>query len=204
MRNFLLGALLAALLVFGIKYFIDQSHQRKTELQSSDLILDHIQNVGKLVVTEGHFSEVITYKDAKKLYLDMLTARKKAIVVVNADVSVSYDLSKIKHTLDHETKTVTITQIPEAEIKINPDIQYHDLQEDFFNKFSPEDHNLIKKKVSNQLDKKIKKSTLVKNSKNRLISELQKIYILTSSLGWTLKYNNSVIESSNTIETLIQ
>ncbi|AXT56597.1 DUF4230 domain-containing protein [Aquimarina sp. MMG015] len=196
MRNFLLGALIAAFIAVGISYFINQATSQKTELESSDLILDQIKNVGKLVVTEGHFSEVITYKDAKKYYLDILTAEKKAIVVVNAGVTVSYDLSKIKHQIDQTNKTLTITSIPEAEININPNIKYHDLEEDFFNQFSPEDHNLIQKEVTRQLNKKIEASTLKSNAENRLISELQKIYILTNSLGWKLVYKGSSITDS--------
>ncbi|WP_027395350.1 MULTISPECIES: DUF4230 domain-containing protein [Aquimarina] len=200
MRNFLLGALIAAFIAVGISYFINQATSQKTELESSDLILDQIKNVGKLVVTEGHFSEVITYKDAKKYYLDILTAEKKAIVVVNAGVTVSYDLSKIKHQIDQTNKTLTITSIPEAEININPNIKYHDLEEDFFNQFSPEDHNLIQKEVTRQLNKKIEASTLKSNAENRLISELQKIYILTNSLGWKLVYKgNSITDSEQLI-----
>ncbi|WP_299186994.1 DUF4230 domain-containing protein [uncultured Aquimarina sp.] len=196
MRNFLLGALIAAFVAVGISYFINQTTSKKTELQSSDLILDQIKNVGKLVVTEGHFSEVITYKDAKKYYLDILTAEKKAIVVVNAGVTVSYDLSKIQHEIDQTNKTLTITSIPEAEININPNIKYHDLEEDFFNQFNPEDHNLIQKEVTRQLNKKIEASTLKSNAENRLISELQKIYILTNSLGWKLVYKGNSITNS--------
>ncbi len=203
MRNFLLGAAITALLAFGIKYFIDQSTTRKTELQSSDLILNQIKNVGKLVVTEGHFSEVITYKDDKKFYRDLYTATKTAIVEVNAGVQVSYDLSKIDYIINKDIKTVVITKIPEPEININPDIKYHLLMPSFLNKFVPKDHNLIRKKVVKQLEKKVKKSTLVTNSKNRLISELQKIYILTNSLGWTLKYNDTVIDNQISIEELI-
>ncbi|WP_378178200.1 DUF4230 domain-containing protein [Aquimarina sp. SS2-1] len=196
MRNFLLGALIAVFVVISINYFITQSKTQKTELQSSDLILDQIKNVGKLVVTEGHFSEVITYKDAKKYYLDILTAEKKAIVVVNAGVTVSYDLSKIEHIIDEVNKTLTITKIPEAEININPNIRYHDLEEDFFNQFNPEDHNLIQKEVIRQLNKKIEASTLKSNAENRLISELQKIYILTNSLGWKLVYKGQSVTDS--------
>jgi len=196
MRNFLLGALIAAFIALGINYFVDRINTQKTELQSSDLILDQIKNVGKLVVTEGHFSEVITYKDAKKYYLDILTAEKKAIVVVNAGVTVSYDLSKIEHEIDQTTKTLTITHIPEAEININPDIKYHDLEEDFFNQFNPEDHNLIRKEVIQQLNEKIEASTLKSNAENRLVSELQKLYILTNSLGWKLVYKGNSITNS--------
>ncbi|MBQ4822894.1 DUF4230 domain-containing protein [Aquimarina sp. MMG016] len=204
MRNFLLGALIAVLSVIAIRYFIDRHQTQKIELESSDLILDQIKNVGKLVVTEGHFSEVITYKDAKKFYLDMLTAEKKAIVVVNAEVTVSYDLRKVKHKIDNKSKKLTIIEIPQAEIKINPDIKYHNLEEDFFNQFTPEDHNLIRKKVVEQLNKKVENSSLSANANNRLISELQKIYILTNSLDWTLEYNNTAIDSQTGLEEIIK
>ena len=196
MRNFLLGALIAVLIVLGITYFVAQFKTHKTTLQSSDLILDQINNVGKLVVTEGHFSEVITYKDAKKYYLDLLTSEKKAIVVVNARATVAYDLSKIEHHIDQTNKTLTITHIPNAEISINPDIKYHDLEEDLFNQFSPEDHNHIHEEVIKQLNKKIDASSLKTNAKNRLLSELQKIYILTNSLGWKLVYQGNSINNS--------
>ncbi len=202
MRNFLLGAVIAALLVFGTKYFVDRSNTRKIELQSSDLILNQIKNVGKLVVTEGHFSEVINYKEDKKVFSFIPTV-KTALVVVNAKVEVSYDLSKIDYILNKDIKTVVITKIPKPEININPNIKYHSLQYGLLNQYNPKDHNLIRKKVVKQLEEKVKKSSLVTNSENRLISELQNIYILTNSLGWTLKYNNTVIDDQVQLEEIL-
>ncbi|GAA3519988.1 DUF4230 domain-containing protein [Aquimarina addita] len=196
MRNFLFGVLISAFVVICIAYFITNAKDREAQMQSSGLIVNQIKNVGKLIVTEGHFSEVITYRDAKKYYLDMLTAEKKAIVIVNASVTISYDLSKIEHHIDETTKTLTITHIPEVEVNINPDIKYHDLEEDFFNQFTPQDHNLIRKEVTRKLNEKIKASSLQTNAENRLISELQKIYILTNSLGWKLVYHGNTITES--------
>lgn len=193
MRNFLLGALLAVTLLLVFYFISNQINNHKTELESSDLILQEIKNVGKLVVTEGHFSEVITYKNAKKFYLDIFTAKKKALVVVNAKVTIAYDLSKIKYNIDQETKTITLTYIPQPEIDINPDIKYHDLEQDYLNQFTPEDYNKIRKLVRQQLEVKVDKSSLKSNAENRLLSELQKIYILTNSLGWKLEYKKTEI-----------
>ena len=193
MRNFLLGALLAVTFLLIFYFISNQINNHKTELESSDLILQEIKNVGKLVVTEGHFSEVITYKNAKKFYLDIFTAKKKALVVVNAKVTIGYDLSKIKYNIDQETKTITLTYIPQPEIEINPDIKYHDLEQDYLNQFTPEDHNRIRKLVMQQLEVKVDKSSLKSNAENRLLSELQKIYILTNSLGWKLEYKKTEI-----------
>jgi len=85
------------------------------------LIQKQINNVGKLIVTEGHFSEVFNYKNSKEIFGDYITSDKKAVVIVNADVSIAYDLSKIEYTIDETTKTLKILSIPDEEIKINPD-----------------------------------------------------------------------------------
>lgn len=194
MRNFLLGATLMALLAFTSYHFLNRSNTEKTAIESSGLILDQIQNTGKLIVTEGHFSDVITYKN-NKTYFNVLSSKKKIIVLVNAKAQISYDLRKIKHSIDTKNKTITITSIPQPETTITPEIKYHDIQEGLINKFNPEDHNAIQKIVLQELNKKVQNSILFYNAKNRLVSELQNLYILTNSLGWTLKYNDAPINN---------
>src|SRR3970040_931014 len=162
---------------------------------NTNLIQQQIVNVGKLVVTEGHFSEVLTYKNQEKYLLDMLSFEKKALVVVNADVTVAYDLHKMKYDIDEKNKTITIVSIPKEEIKISPDIQFYDVEQSKLNPFTGDDYNKINKSVKANLSKKIQKSTLKTNAQNRLISELSKLLITTSTLGWTLKYEGKVIES---------
>ena len=132
----------------------------------------------------------------------MLSARKKALIIVNADVTVAYDLSKLQTEVNPETKTVTITYIPEEEIKINPNIQYYDITQYYLNKFDAKDYNKIQKRIEKSLMDKIEKSSIKTNAKNRLISELQKIYILTNSMGWTLEYHGNTFQSPEALETI--
>tara|TARA_R110000822_G_scaffold30085_2_gene87970 strand:- start:139 stop:447 length:309 start_codon:yes stop_codon:yes gene_type:complete len=99
-------------------------------------------------------------------------------------------------------KTVTIIHIPKPELNINPDIEYYDVKQDYLNQFKAEDYNKIKKQVESSLRKKIEASELVTNAENRLISELQKIYILTSSMGWTLQYQSEPIEDEMDLERI--
>ncbi len=202
MRNFLIGALLVLLVVFGIQYFDNRNDERERLEESTSLIQEQIKNVGKLVVTEGTFSQVYTYNDSKKFYLDVLSARKKALIVVNASATVAYDLSKMEVELDEENKTVIIKHIPEEEISINPDIKYYDVTQDYLNQFEASDFNKIKQRINRSMREKVENSTLKSNAKNRLISELQKIYILTSSLGWTLHYNNEEFQNPGNLEEL--
>ena len=196
--------IILALLVifFAWKYFQEKDNQRDQLIESTGLIEKQIKNVGKLVVTEGNFAQVFSYNDSKKFYLDVFSARKKALIIVNADVTVAYDLSKLQTEINPDTKTVTITYIPEEEISINPNIQYYDVTQDYLNQFEAKDYNKIQERIKKSLTEKIEKSTIKSNAKNRLVSELQKIYILTNSMGWTLEYNGNTISSSEAMETI--
>jgi hypothetical protein len=162
---------------------------------NTNLIQQQIVNVGKLVVTEGHFSEVITYKNQEKYLMNMLSFEKKALIVVNADVTVAYDLHQMKYDIDEKNKTITIVNIPKEEIKISPDIQFYDVEQSKLNPFTGDDYNKINKSVKANLAKKIEQSSLKSNAQNRLISELSKILILTNTMGWKLQYKGKVIES---------
>jgi len=191
-RKWVILALLGLVLFFGYKFFFSENSSSSIEYDT-ELIQQQIKNVGKLVVTEGHFAEVMTYKDKKETYVPGLSFDKKAIVVINADVSVAFDLSLVKYDVDVENKSVTILSIPKEEIKINPDIKYYDVESSSFNDFSADDYNKISKIAKVNLMKRIEKSSLKSNAKNRLISELSKMLIVTNSLGWTLKYNGNSI-----------
>ena len=195
MRKMLFGAVITLLIVFGLRYCEHDKDEREQLEANTALIQKELKNVGKLIVTEGSYAQVFTYEDWKKFYLDVFSARKKALIVVNAKATIAYDLSKIKTEVNQETKTVTITHIPESELNINPNIEYYDVKQDYLNQFEAEDYNKIKKQVETSLRKKIEASELVTNAENRLISELQKIYILTSSMGWTLRYQGEPLES---------
>lgn len=194
LRKWILIALIAIALLYCYNFFSKRDNDTSIAYNTS-LIQQQIVNVGKLVVTEGHFSEVITYKNQQKYLMNMVSFEKKALIVVNADVTVAYDLQKMKYDIDEKNKTITIISIPKEEIKISPDIQFYDVEQSKLNPFTGDDYNKINKSVKANLAKKIEKSTLKSNAKNRLISELSKILILTNTMGWTLQYEGQIIET---------
>ena len=195
LKRILIGIAVIGGIFLLFKYCDFKKNDDQDITYNTNLIQQQIRNVGKLVVTEGHFSEVITYKNQQKYLLDMLSFEKKALVVVNADVTVAYDLHKMKYDIDEKNKTITIVSIPKEEIKISPDIQFYDVEQSKLNPFTGDDYNKINKSVKANLAKKIEKSTLKTNAQNRLISELSKILILTNTMGWKLQYEGKVIES---------
>jgi hypothetical protein len=172
MRKILFGVVITLIILFTFKYCGDK-HEDKTRLQeNSTLIQEQINNVGKLIVTEGHFSEVFNYKNSKAILGDLFSVEKKALVVVNAEVTIAYDLSKIEFEVDQANKTLIILNIPDEDIDVNPDLEYYDIQSDYLNPFEAKDYNDIKNTVKAALHQKIEQSDLKKHAKNRLVSEL--------------------------------
>ncbi|WP_300024285.1 DUF4230 domain-containing protein [uncultured Maribacter sp.] len=202
MKKFIAGVLITLAIVLVVRSCNDGKEDKSILKENSMLIQQEITNVSKLVVTEGHFAEVYNYKDSKELFGPLLRAEKKALVVVNADVTVAYDLSKIEFEVDEATKTLKIKSIPEAEINLNPDFEYYDVTADYLNQFDATDYNKIKKTVNASLMKKVQASALLGNAENRLISELQKFYILTNSMGWQLTYQDQTIESLEALQEI--
>ena len=202
MRKILFGVVITLIVLFTFKYCGDKKEDEILLQEHTALIKEQVRNVGKLVVTEGHFSEVFTYKNSKAVFGDLLEAKKQAIVIVNADVTIGYDLTQLKYEVDEVNKTLRIVNIPKEEININPDFEYYDIQADFLNQFEAKDYNNIKTTVQNSLMKKVEASDLKANAQNRLISELAKFYILTNSLGWTLEYNQNAIKSPEALQEL--
>ena len=180
---FLLGFLIAKLW-----YEKREINHQQEEIQ---VVVNSIQNLSKLVVSEGTFSEVYNYSDSKKYFYDFLSFDKKAIVTVNAKVEVGYDLSKLDIQIDSVAKKIIINKIPQEEILISPDVKYFDLQQSQFNAFSKEELNKINQKSIDNIKETIELSKLKVDAKNRLFEELSKIYQLSAVYGWRVENNTN-------------
>ncbi|WP_100433719.1 DUF4230 domain-containing protein [Flavobacterium sp. 1] len=199
-KRIIVAAVIVVIIILAFKFCEFKKGDDSSLDYNTNLIQQQIVNVGKLVVTEGHFSEVVTYKNQQKYMMDMLSFEKKALIIVNADVTVSYDLHQMKYDIDEANKTITIVSIPKEEIKISPDIKFYDVEQSQMNPFTGDDYNKINKSVKANLAKKIEKSSLKSNAQNRLISELSKILILTNTMGWKLQYNGKEISNEKELQ----
>lgn len=202
MKRFIFGFVMAGVLFVTLWLLLDKKESKEQILENSALIQQQIEQVGKLIVTEGYFSQVFTFKNSQNLFLNMLKSDKKALVVANAKVTVEYDLRKLETALDMDNQRVILKKIPEPVINIYPDIEYYDVSQDYFNKFGAADYNKIKNTVNARIREKVNQSNLLDNSQDRLMAELVNIFILTKSLGWTLQYNEVIIESEDELKSL--
>jgi Protein of unknown function (DUF4230) len=160
----------------------------KVVTEDSKILLEKIQKVCKLVTVEGTFSDIYSYQDYQ--YYDVSPFRKKALIVVNAKVLVGLDLSKAKFKTDQATKTLTISQIPAAEImSIDPDLRYYDITEGTFNQFSATELTTITRNAKKQIQEKAEKSELLKMANTQSNTLFDILEYTTKDMGWTLQYD---------------
>ncbi|MCT4699341.1 DUF4230 domain-containing protein [Tenacibaculum haliotis] len=179
------------LLGFLIAKFWYEKKVEKHQKEEIKVVLNGIQNLSKLVVSEGVFSEMYSFSDTKKYLYDYLSFEKKAILSVNAKVEVGYDLSKLEIQIDSIGRRIIINKIPKEEVLISPDIQYFDLQQSQFNTFSKTEFNKLNAKAIEKIQSTITVSKLQKDAKVRLLEELSKIYQLSKIYNW------SVVDNTN-------
>lgn len=193
MKQVALGLIIGVLSVLLYsKYTTSTSNESVTSINGSQIIQEQIKNVSKLIVNEGYFSDIITYSDVKNLYLDLLSAEKKAVVLVKAKAITSYNLKEIQFEVNEVDKIILVSNIPDPELQIIPKLTYYDLQQDYLNPFEPKDYNKISALVDNRLEIQIKTSTFINNSKNRLLSELHTLFSTTTLKGWTIVAKSTI------------
>ena len=145
----------------------------------------------------------MTYKDHKKYLGDWLSFEKKAIVVINADVTVGFDLSQVKFEVDSIHKILKISNLPKEEIKISPDYKYYNIDESTFNEFEGQDYNKINKIARANLTKKINASSLKTDAKKRLKEELYKLYSFVEILKWKVEIEGETINTKQDFQKFL-
>ena len=177
------------LILFTSGYFFSQWLQlRQAEKNqiSSEVILNRIKEVSKLVTVEGYFSEMYNYKNYYNLEWSMFT--KKALVRVKAKVSMGVDLNKVNIKRDNVNKVISMDRLPEPEIiSLDHDIDSYDITEGTFNTFTPEDFNKINSDAKDYIRKVAIQSELPARAKLQSQKSIETIKLIAESAGWTVK-----------------
>ena len=176
-------------IVIGILLSLLYLEKQKTQeiRQQSNVILENIRNMNKMIVSEAYFNQVYSFSDSDKYLFDMLNFDKNVVLLVNAKAQVSYDLDKLKIEVDSIHKLIKISNIPKEEVSIIPDIRYYNLEQSSFNSFTKDELNEINRKAIKQIEESIDLSEVRKKAKRQLLKNLQNIYALSKIYGWKVQ-----------------
>lgn len=179
-----LVALMAAVFYGTRSYYTISDVDAK---EQSQVLLEKIKTVAKLVTVEGYFSEIYSYEDYWKFDLGMF--QKRALIRVKGKVSVGYDLSKMNVEALPLEKTLIISNLPDPEIiSLEHDLDYYDITEGTFNSFTKDDYNRMNKNAKDMIKNhdSINDLYLAAESQNEEMIDL--IRFMAEGSGWKVRF----------------
>lgn len=181
----IIGFIAILLLVFlGTRYWYTKNSF--TTQEESNILLERINTVTKLITVEGEFSEIYDYKDFWKY--DLSPFRKKALLRINGKVSVGHNLNNIKIESFPNEKRIVISNLPSPTIlSIDHEISYYDITEGSFNAFTPKDYNKMNENAKELIRQKAAESVLMKTAEEQGVQILEMIRFMAEQMGWTLE-----------------
>jgi predicted SPOUT superfamily RNA methylase MTH1 len=196
--------LLGAVIMFFCGYKVSESMHSWTEakkIEESQVLIEQIRQVAKFIVTENYISEIFTHKEYWPY--DFPGFRKKAMIKVNAKVSMGYDLSNMSIEANEEDKTLTISIVPKAEIlSIDHDLQYYDISEGVFNTFTEQDFNNMQERAEEIIRLKVEEGALYESAEKQGKELLEAIEFMAENVGWKVLYagDSKLIPLENTLD----
>ncbi|MFT5169050.1 MAG: hypothetical protein ACI8P3_004297 [Saprospiraceae bacterium] len=158
-----------------------------TSEEKSQILMEKIKTVAKLVTVEGYFSEVYSYEDYWGY--DISLFQKKALIRVKAKVSVGYDLTKMSIEARPFENTLVISNLPDPEImSIDHDLDYYDLSEGTFNSFSKDDYNKMNSSSKEKIREQVRKSDIFLAAEKQSNDMLDLIRFMVEGAGWKLAF----------------
>jgi hypothetical protein len=174
---------LAAWQIFSWRYKVKKRKRNEMIATESTVLLERIENVFKIILAEGYFSEIYDHSH-KEYFLGIFETHKKALIVAKAKVSIGFDFSKMKWRVEEGTRKVIVEHFPEAEVlSIDPEYKFYDINQGLLSKFNTEDYTKILGEAKGLMFEKAMESDMPASA-NRQITQVLKQ--LAGSMNWEL------------------
>lgn len=165
--------------IYG-KKIKDNSESIRVE---SNVLLERIEKVFKVVLAEGYFTEIYDH-NSKKEFWGLFKSSNKALVVAKAKVSVGYDFSKMKFSRENSERKLVIEEFAPAEIlSVDTDYKFYDLNQGLLSKFNNEDYTAILAEAKKMMQEKAQESDLPQIAANQVKVMMKQ---LAASMNWEL------------------
>jgi hypothetical protein len=182
--------LIAMVLVSLVSWFIGYKSSifKSQTKESSQVVLQEIKKVAKLVTTEAHFAEIYDYTHSYANW----PFEKKALVKVKAKALVGYDLENSTITIDETNQRIIIDNLVDPSLlALDHELAYYDLKEGFFNTFSAQDLTKINEDAKQFIEQKVMQSDVIQTSEEQKQLFIELLSTSLQKMGWTLEFKES-------------
>lgn len=198
-----LGLILGAIMMYWVFSFFRVKRSKELTQHQSTVLLQEIRSVCKLITVEGDFAEIYKYENTKERFLSILVSKKKALIVINAKAQIGFNLKKVQMHADTDNKKIILTNFPQPEVlSIQPELEFYDIQNGFFNAFTPKDLTNLNQEAIKHVREKIPESGLMETAKREALEAVLIIEKIVETIGWKLDY--SALELKEQVENYIK
>ncbi len=181
--SFVAGILLATILFFSVKSCFSTG---KKEVSTDYYVLtNQIQKMNKMVVMEQNTS-AMQKTSFDYTVLGQKVSGNQIITFTKTNAQVSYDLSKMKMEVDSVNKKLIIKELPDADIRITPNVEIQSMDDSFLNRISQEDIKKVTSKSKENAIKSIDQNRLRTEGREQLMQNLDQIFVLAKALHYTI------------------
>jgi hypothetical protein len=159
---------------------------------ASQVVINKIEEVCKLVTVEGFFTEEVEYKDESDFssYMDYLLIKNylpvRANLKVNATVMVGYDMGSIKIEAFDESNKIIVSNLPDPKIlSVDHEVVYFEKDEwKFFNELTDADYVYLNKEAESQIRKAAEESELMDLANSNGNKMVEMMRFIAEASGW--------------------
>ena len=185
-----LGLILGTIATYWAYTFFRKKKSKELTTYQSTVLLEKIKTVCKLISVEGDFAEIYRYENTKQHFMSLISSKKKALVVIKARAQIGYDLQKVLMHADTEKKKIVLTNFPKPEIlSIEPELEFYDIKNGFFNSFKPDDLTALNQEAKKHIREKIPESGLMQTARTEALQMVLLIEKIVETIGWQLDYS---------------
>ena len=193
----LLGLFLGAIATYWVMRYIKLQNRKDLTNAQSVILMEKIRKVWKLITVEGEFAEIYHYENTKERFMNMVSSKKKAILLINAKAYVGFDLSKIRMEAINEKRVIRLTDFPEPQVlSLETDLRYYDKKDGLFNKFDSSDLTEVSSRAKEFVMDKIPESGLFDTARSEALEAVLLIENIVETIGWTLDYQDLLLAKS--------
>ena len=204
--NFILGFIVGALVLSIYYLFAKKTFFKNKAKEQSVILLEKMKSVSKLITVEGNMNEIMHFQDEKSSLLNMLSSKKKAIIMANAKIFIGFDMKKMRFEANADKRQIKVISFPEPEVlSMETHLDFYDIQNGLFNKFDASELTDLNKKVKQNFTDKIPESDMLHSAKIKALDTLKVMEQMVSTFGWELKYYKvSETKSLSKVEVIKQ
>ncbi|CAG5005138.1 hypothetical protein DYBT9275_03521 [Dyadobacter sp. CECT 9275] len=165
------------------KWFFVKKSNEETSKTESTVLLESIEKVFKVVMAEGYFTEIYNYENHRNFW-NLISDKKKALIIAKAKVLVGYDFGKMRFHFSHSDRKMIIEYFPEPEVlSMDTDYKFYDIEQGWLNRFQTDDYTAILNEAKKTMNEKALQSDLPRIASNQV--QLM-MFQLAATMSWKI------------------